>query len=290
LNWFKVYLTCKKKEVSIIEEIFTACNAISISLVCEEGGCEIYEPKVGETPLWNNIELSALFEKKISKEFVISILSGIPYSNLNIIKLNDQNWIEKYQKNFKPIKFGKKLRVAPSWSQDVSIQECIDIKIDPGLAFGTGSHETTHLCLEYLDENPPKNLSVLDYGCGSGILSIASLLLGASNAIALDIDPQAIVSTKVNAIRNKVAKKIQVGAPLDFADTKVDILFANILFNTLIKLKHEFSMFLNSGSKIILSGVMNKQKDKLIQDYKTQFEVKMIKNRNEWCLLELEKR
>ena len=259
-------------------------------MVCEEGGCEIYEPKVGETPLWNNIELSALFEKKISKEFVISILSGIPYSNLNIIKLNDQNWIEKYQKNFKPIKFGKKLRVAPSWSQDVSIQECIDIKIDPGLAFGTGSHETTHLCLEYLDENPPKNLSVLDYGCGSGILSIASLLLGASNAIALDIDPQAIVSTKVNAIRNKVAKKIQVGAPLDFADTKVDILFANILFNTLIKLKHEFSMFLNSGSKIILSGVMNKQKDKLIQDYKTQFEVKMIKNRNEWCLLELEKR
>jgi len=179
LSWCKVNLICNRNDVGIIEEILVANDAISISMGDEIGNNPIYEPKVGETPLWNVIEFSALFEETISREVIDSLLEGIPYADLIIRKLENQNWIEKYQENFKPIKFGKRIWVVPSWSENLKIPESIQIKLDPGMAFGSGSHETTHLCLEYLDENPPKKLSVLDYGCGSGILGIASSLLGA---------------------------------------------------------------------------------------------------------------
>jgi len=285
LSWCKVNLICNSNDVSIIEEILFANDAISISMGDESGNNPIYEPKVGETPLWHVIELSALFEETISREVVNSLLEGISYSNLIIRKLENQNWIEKYQENFKPIKFGKRIWVVPSWSENLKIPESIQIKMDPGMAFGSGSHETTHLCLEYLDENPPKKLSVLDYGCGSGILGIASLLLGADEVIAIDIDPQALIATRENSKKNNVFSRIQIGQPEGFTDAKVDVLISNILKGSLVQLMQTFYKITKKDSKVILSGILITQVDEVIDHYKSFFELESISSKNEWSLL-----
>jgi len=285
LAWCKVNLSCDRNDVSIIEEILVANDAISISMCDEIGNNPIYEPKVGETPLWNVIELSALFEETISREVIDLLLEGISYSNLIIRKLENQNWIEKYQENFKPIKFGQKIWVVPSWSEDLRIPESIQLKMDPGMAFGSGSHETTHLCLEYLDENPPKELSVLDYGCGSGILGIASLMLGAAKVIAIDIDPQALIATEENSKVNNVFNKIQIGMPEVFAKVKVDILIANILAKPLKDLKKTFLDLTNDNAQIVMSGIMENQLQSIKNHYLRDVEITEVKEKNGWCLI-----
>ena len=286
MSWCKVNLICNRNDVGIIEEILVANDAISISMGDEIGNNPIYEPKVGETPLWNVIEFSALFEETISREVIDSLLEGIPYADLIIRKLENQNWIEKYQENFKPIKFGKKIWVVPSWSEDLKIPDTIQLKMDPGMAFGSGSHETTHLCLEYLDENPPKRLSVLDYGCGSGILGIASLILGAAEVIAIDIDPQALIATEDNSKVNNVFDKIQIGMPESFANVKVDILIANILANPLKNLKKTFLNLTNDNAQIVMSGIMKNQLQSIKNHYQRDLEIIEVKEKNGWCLIE----
>jgi len=286
LSWCKVNLICNRNDVGIIEEILVANDAISISMGDEIGNNPIYEPKVGETPLWNVIEFSALFEETISREVIDSLLEGIPYSDLIIRKLENQNWIEKYQENFKPIKFGKKIWVVPSWSEDLKIPDTIQLKMDPGMAFGSGSHETTHLCLEYLDENPPKKLSVLDYGCGSGILGIASLILGAAEVIAIDIDPQALIATEDNSKVNNVFDKIQIGMPETFANAKVDILIANILANPLKNLKKTFLNLTNDNAQIVMFGIMKNKLQSIKNHYERDLEIIEVKEKNDWCLIE----
>jgi len=285
LSWCKVNFICNKNDAIIIEEILVANDAISISMVDESGNNPIYEPKVGETPLWHVIELSALFEETVSKEIVDSFLEGISYSNLIITKLENQNWIEKYQESFKPINFGKKIWVVPSWGEDLRIPDSIQIKMDPGMAFGSGSHETTHLCLEYLDKNPPKKLSVLDYGCGSGILGIAALLLGATEVIAIDIDPQALIATEENSKVNNVTNKIQIGMPEAFTEAKVDILIANILANPLKDLKKTFLNLTNDNAQIVMSGIMKNQLKSIKSHYERDLDIVEVKEKNGWCLI-----
>jgi len=224
-------------------------------------------------------------------ETINSLLQGVPYSKLIIQKLDNQNWIENYQRNFKPIKFGRKLWVIPSWNKNPPMSEIIQLRMDPGMAFGSGSHETTHLCLEYLDENSPNNISVLDYGCGSGILGIAALLLGASEVIAVDIDPQALIAAKENSKVNNVSEKIIVTSPNDLSNlgVKVDFLIANIFSKSLIRLKNEFYNLLNRKGLIVLSGILEEQLDEVITFYESSFELTKVRKKNKWCLIELRK-
>jgi len=290
LSWYKVNLTCNKNDATVIEEILVAHNAISISIAQEKGNNDIYEPNVGETPLWNTIKLSALFDKKISKEVISDFIKGVSHSNLYINKLDDQNWIEKYQANFKPIRFGKKLWVVPSWNKMPLNQEGIELKMDPGMAFGSGSHETTQLCLEFLERSTLRGLTTMDYGCGSGILSIASLLLGANYAIATDIDSQALAATKENSIKNNVTKKIKI-APIEALDgIKVDYLISNIFFNTLIELREGYAKLLKPGGVLVLSGIMTNQVDYLVNYYEKLFRQKKVIRKNDWALAVFELR
>jgi len=290
LSWYKVNLTCNKNDATVIEEILVAHNAISISIAQEKGNNDIYEPNVGETPLWNTIKLSALFDKKISKEVISNFIKGVSHSNLYINKLDDQNWIEKYQANFKPIRFGKKLWVVPSWNKMPLNQEGIELKMDPGMAFGSGSHETTQLCLEFLERSTLRGLTTMDYGCGSGILSIASLLLGANYAIATDIDSQALAATKENSIKNNVTKKIKI-APIEALDgIKVDYLISNIFFNTLIELREGYAKLLKPGGVLVLSGIMTNQVDYLVNYYEKLFRQKKVIRKNDWALAVFELR
>ena len=159
--------------------------------------------------------------------------------------------------------------------------------MDPGLAFGSGSHETTHLCLEYLDSSNLKELTVIDYGCGSGILSIAALSLGAKNVIAVDIDPQAIIATKENAKINNVDKKISIVSSDILADTEADLLIANILSNPLMTLRDKFIELIKSNGRIVISGIMKNQLLEVSKHYEEFCNIVDIKERNKWCLIEL---
>ena len=289
MRWYKVELACSKANANTLEEILVAIGAISISMT-NKSKKDIYEPGVGETPLWDLINISALFEDKILEKDIASALNLIEYSDLSISELEETNWIESYQKNFQPIKFGKNLCVVPSWEESNKFDDKTIIKMDPGLAFGSGSHETTHLCLEYLDSSNLKELTVIDYGCGSGILSIAALSLGAKNVIAVDIDPQAIIATKENAKINNVHKKISIVPSESLADTQADLLIANILSNPLMTLRDKFIELIKSNGRIVISGIMKKQLQEVSKHYEEFCNIVDFKERNNWCLIELMKR
>ncbi len=286
MRWYKVELACSRANANTLEEILVAIGAISISMT-NKSKKDIYEPGVGETPLWDLINISALFEDKILEKDIASALNLIEYSDLSISELEETNWIESYQKNFQPIKFGKNLCVVPSWEESNKFDDKTIIKMDPGLAFGSGSHETTHLCLEYLDSSNLKELTVIDYGCGSGILSIAALSLGAKNVIAVDIDPQAIIATKENAKINNVDKKISIVSSDSLADTEADLLIANILSNPLMTLRDKFIELIKSNGRIVISGIMKKQLQEVSKHYEEFCNIVDIKERNKWCLIEL---
>jgi len=286
LRWYKVELVGTRANASNIEEILVAIGAISISMT-NKSKKDIYEPGVGETPLWELINISALFEQKILEKDIASALNLIEYSNLSISELEETNWIESYQKNFQPIKFGKNLYVIPSWEESNKFDDKTIIRMDPGLAFGSGSHETTHLCLEYLDSSNLKELTVIDYGCGSGILGIATLLLGAKNVIAVDIDPQAIIATKENAKINNVDKKISIVSSDSLADKEVDLLIANILSNPLMTLRDKFIELIKPNGRIVISGIMKKQLLEVSKHYEEFCTIVDVKERNKWCLIEL---
>jgi len=290
LTWKKVSLTCNCIDANIIEEIFVGYGAISISMLDDIGNNPIYEPAFGETPLWDIVELSALFEKNITTEGITTILDGISFTNLNISILKDQNWVKKYQENFKPIKFGDRLWVVPSWYSGFKEKGSINLKLDPGMAFGSGSHETTYLCLEFLEKTELDGLTILDYGCGSGILSIASLLFGAKRVIATDIDPQALISTKENSGNNNVVDKLDIVQPDSIPNIKIDILIANIFSNILINYKDVFSDFVETGARILLSGIMINQLGVILDCYKEVFSTINIEIRGDWCLIEFEKK
>ena len=286
MRWFKVELACYKANAIPLEEILVAIGAISISMT-NKSKKNIYEPGVGETPLWELINISALFDQKILEKDIVSALNLIEYSDLSISELEETNWIESYQKNFQSIKFGKNLCVVPSWEESNKFDDKTIIKMDPGLAFGSGSHETTHLCLEYLDSSNLKELTVIDYGCGSGILGIAALSLGAKNVIAVDIDPQAIIATKENAKINNVHKKISIVPSESLADTEADLLIANILSNPLMTLRDKFIELIKSNGRIVISGIMKKQLLEVSKHYEKFCNIVDIKERNKWCLIEL---
>jgi len=288
LRWYKVGLVCSSANASAVEEILIAIGSISISIT-NKSKQNIYEPGVGETPLWNLINISALFEQKILEKDIASALNLIQYSELSISELEETNWIESYQKNFQPIKFGKDLYVVPSWEKSNKFNEKTIIKMDPGLSFGSGSHETTHLCLEYLDSANLKELTVIDYGCGSGILGIAALLLGAKNVIAVDIDPQALSATKENAICNKVIHRIDIVSPDNIPTFQVDMIIANIVYNTLVDLKNHFCKLIKKNGILVVSGILDAQFMQLTITYKSFFEVVSFKKRNKWYIVEFKK-
>jgi len=287
LRWYKVELACSKANANTLEEILVAIGAISISMT-NKSKKDIYEPGVGETPLWDLVNISALFEQKILEKDIASALNLIEYSDLSLSELEETNWIESYQKNFQPIKFGKNLYVIPSWEKSNIFDDKTFIKMDPGLAFGSGSHETTHLCLEYLDSSSLKEMTIIDYGCGSGILGIAALSLGAKNVIAVDIDPQAIIAANENAKINNVDKKISIISPDSLPSIEVDLLIANILSNPLMTHRDKFIELVRSNGRIVISGIMKKQLQEVSEHYEEFCNILDIRERNKWCLIELE--
>jgi ribosomal protein L11 methyltransferase len=282
--WKQISFEVKKSEIDLVSEVLMVLGSQSITYSDAQDDA-IYEPPVGQTPLWDNVKVSALFSSEVNQKSIeASILDLCDIVVIDTMELKDRVWEEECQKDFPSMRFGKRLWVCPSWdAESILSNDSIIIHMDPGLAFGTGTHQTTSLCLEYLDLNPPKNLHVIDFGCGTGILAIAAAKLDAKSVIAIDNDPQAVLSSKENIAKNKCENIISTIHSINqLNDRKCDLLMANILANPLVELEPLFSDLIHANGMLLLSGILNEQVDKVIRCYSVNFSNIKVLNKDEW--------
>lgn len=294
MNYFiKLSITTQPNHAEILSEALTELGALSVSFLDAEDE-PIFQIGPGETPLWKQTKVEALFEEKTTIETIISALrkenKDFLDLDFHVEKIENKDWVRITQQQFHPQQYGNALWICPAWVNTDDLSNTI-VKIDPGLAFGTGTHPTTALCLEWLANHFPKNKSVIDYGCGSGILSLAALALGATTVYAVDHDAQALIATENNAKLNTFydPERLIISLPENCQAQKVDIVLANILANPLIELASSLIHFLKPNGILVLSGILEKEIDRVATIYD-----KMLKRidttvQDEWARLIFQK-
>ena len=274
MAWWQFSVCCDLAEVEIIEELFFSLGAISINL-SDARDEAIYEPLPGHMPLWQTSIVTGMFDTAINPEQLFQTISeSLPahlHSSLRQTQLPDRDWVQAYREHYFPIQCADDLWIVPGWHEPPD-PDATNIILDPGLAFGTGGHPTTSLCLSWLAENKPVDMTVIDYGCGSGILAIAALKLGAKRVIGVDIDPQALAASRRNAERNSItADRMMLYLPDQFEVTKANLVIANILAGPLVELAGKLAEMVTPGGKILLSGILDQQKDEIQSAYQSFF-------------------
>lgn len=267
MDWRQFVMDLGPLPPEAVEALFTRFGAQAVTL-SDAGDDPVLEPGVGETPLWSNTRITGLFSPDADFDAMRSALSdefALPALPPHRIEaLADRPWEREWLKDFRPMQFGSRLWVSPH-GQSPDVADAVIVSLDPGLAFGTGTHQTTALCLKWLDSQPVAGKHLLDFGCGSGILAIAALKLGAATAVAIDIDPQAVTATLDNAQRNGVADRL-TAATAQPAET-FDIVLANILAAPLIDYAEWLSARVRPGGALVLSGILAEQVDAVCNAY-----------------------
>jgi ribosomal protein L11 methyltransferase len=257
VHWNKVTLAADAESLDGLETLLWDLGSVSVTVTDSEDR-PIYEPGPGETPLWSKMEVTGLFEEDVDQDEVSRQLASAGYQILFQEELGDRPWEREWLSRFHAVKFGSRLWVCPT-GEEVTEPGAVVMHLDPGLAFGTGSHATTQLCLEWLGSNNMQGKKVIDYGSGSGILGIAALLLGADEVLAVDNDPQALRATRDNAIRNNVSERLRTSEPGNFEALQADVVIANILAQPLIDLSDHLISLLKVDGDLLLSGIMESQ-------------------------------
>ncbi|OUS17389.1 ribosomal protein L11 methyltransferase [Gammaproteobacteria bacterium 50_400_T64] len=291
MSWLQLRIAVNKPEVEALEDAFLASGAVSVTL--EDGADDpILEPGVGKTPLWNSLRVTGLYPSDIHTELAFQLLSENFSGQLQHWRweiLEDQPWETLWTEHYQPIQCGDKLWICPSWREPPN-PDAVNLLLDPGLAFGSGTHPTTFLCLQWLDAQPLAGKTLIDFGCGSGILAIAALLLGAKHVIATDNDPQALLATRDNAQRNGLSEaQLSVCLPEQLHTEPVDIVLANILAGPLISLSEQLIELTAPKGKICLSGMIASQSEPLMAAYSEHFRFAPPLSREEWFCLTAEK-
>ena len=269
-----------------VEESCFEFGALAVSYT-DQRDDPILEPAPGEFRLWPHSRLQALFPFETSPEELVSGLSHVlrvEPARLQVETLADKVWEREWLRDFHPMCFGRRLWVAPHHAH-VHTQDAVVVKLDPGLAFGTGTHATTAMCLAWLDEHVAEGQRAIDYGCGSGVLAVAAVKLGASAAHAFDIDPQALTATHDNAEANGVAPLVHVVERDDQLPAGADLLLANILCGPLCELAPRFAALTRPGGKIVLAGLLSTQADEVTQAHQPWFDVAPFASREGWTAL-----
>jgi ribosomal protein L11 methyltransferase len=275
------------------EDTLLAAGALSITLQ-DAADDPVLEPAPGTTPLWPNVRLSALFDAAVDPEEICAALrSELPHVAVTpaFETIADRAWEREWLKDFKPMRFGRRLWVCPgeqtigAADEDPGVERCI-VRLDPGLAFGTGTHPTTALCMEWLDAASVRGKTVIDYGCGSGILAVAALKLGAAHVLAVDIDLQALAATLDNARRNDVADRLTVQPAAAMTGGPVDMLLANILAEPLEQLAPRLAALVLADGSLVLSGLLREQAQRVAMKYEPWFDMSGAVIRNDWARLD----
>lgn len=299
-DWLEVTLQGKQQEVDALEDWLFEAGALSVTLRDSEDDDDIthavLEPVPGEVRLWDEVTLVGLFAQDCTPSqvqdalYLAAAMSGLSVPVHRISKLGDREWERAWMDNFRPMQFGERLWICPT-QQDAPDSEAVTIRLDPGLAFGTGTHATTAQCLAWMGDKtadsltPFEGLSVIDYGCGSGVLAIAALMLGANEAWAVDIDEQAILATQTNAEQNSVLANIRVGQPDILGAVAVDVLMANILFKPLMSLADNLAQNVKPGGALVLSGILEEQMEPLRLRYNDNFDFAPNQVQDGWALM-----
>ncbi len=287
--WHQISVITDKKTAPKVSDFFSDLGAVSVTYMDAEDQ-PVYEPPPGETKIWRLTKVIALFELDTEPELVKTVLfsqfKGYLLQNWFHEVLQDQAWERTWMEHYQPMKFGESLWVCPT-GQEKSESGTVCMTLDPGLAFGTGTHPTTALCLEWLANHDLTDKVVIDYGCGSGILAVAALLLGAKQAYAIDIDPQAITATRANAEKNEVVDRIECYLPEQFSDLQADIVIANILAKPLCELSELISELIKDNGKLILSGILNEQAESVMMAYEHHnINIQTPEIQGDWCRLD----
>jgi len=293
MPWLQLRINTKRKQAPSIESALIKAGAASVTLE-DNADQPILEPELGTTPIWDATRITGLFEADIDTNAVgerAASFLGSPLPEHRWEQLEDKDWEREWMKNYHPIHCGNDLWICPSWLEPPEPQ-AVNLLLDPGLAFGTGTHPTTFQCLQWLSEQTLDGQTAVDYGCGSGILGIAALLLGASSVIGVDIDPQALLASRDNALRNQLdPARFPVFLPKDAPTEPRDLMLANILAGPLAELSQSLAEQTKLGGKLCLSGILNTQAEAVMSAYRRWFDFDPIRQKDEWvCLTAVKKR
>ncbi|MGE8294226.1 MAG: 50S ribosomal protein L11 methyltransferase [Pseudomonas sp.] len=284
MPWLQVRLAITPEQAETYEDALLEVGAVSVTFMDAEDQ-PIFEPDLGTTPLWTHTHLLALFEADTDETALIAhlqLLCGGTLPEHHVERIEDQDWERSWMDNFQPMRFGQRLWIVPSWHAAPE-PDAVNLLLDPGLAFGTGTHPTTALCLEWLDGQTLDNCSVLDFGCGSGILAIAALLLGAPQAVGTDIDPQALEASRDNASRNGIdPARFPVYLPADLPQQPADVVVANILAGPLVSLAPQITALVKAGGRLALSGILAEQADEVRAAYAGAFDLDPTATKDGW--------
>lgn len=301
MAFVELSIPCRVDEQARIERALEDVGALAVTLADAHADAPdeqaIFEPGVGETPLWAEMVLTALFEAGTLPELLRPALAaldqGIDWSNAQFREVEDQDWERAWMDQYEPLHFGERTWIVP-WNHELPAgadgPDAAVVRLDPGLAFGSGTHPTTALCLAWLDRLAGEGLlegqRVLDFGCGSGILALAALKLGAINATGVDNDPQALAATADNAERNQVDDRLQVYLPGEEPDARYPVVVANILASALIELADTLADRVEAGGRIALSGILAGQEDEVLERYRPCFDSLRVERLEDWVRIE----
>jgi ribosomal protein L11 methyltransferase len=313
MPFLELTLHCTQSDHPRIEAALDELGALSVTLMDADAATPderaILEPGVGAMPLWAALTLTALFDADANRDALLHAIEALaPDADLasaTFREVADQDWVRAWMDDYPPLRFGASLWIVP-WNAEVPEEAkqqiprdarddnndrlgnraATIVRLDPGLAFGSGTHATTALCLEWLESLDLRGKSMLDVGCGSGILAIAALKLGAARAVGIDNDPQALVASRDNAERNEVAERLNVFMPDAAPDTQYDVVVANILASALNALADSIAARVRPGGLLALSGILDGQQDELLVRYEPWFDKLHVTQREDWLRID----
>jgi len=286
MAWQRVALRVPAEDAERVSDALLEAGALSVDVADAAAGLAHERPLFGEpggdtTGAWDDNQVTALFAPDVDVDAAVRAVLG-PDVHPEVSAVEEQDWVRLTQDQFEPIAVTPRLWIVPTWHDPVD-PAALNLRLDPGLAFGTGSHPTTRLCLRWLDRHLAAGASVIDYGCGSGVLAIAARLLGAGPVTGVDIDPQAVVASRDNAARNGVAATFF--EPDDFAPPPADVVVANILSNPLRVLAPLICGLARSGGAVVLSGILSAQRDLVAEAYRPWLELQPAEEEEGWVCL-----
>jgi ribosomal protein L11 methyltransferase len=290
VTWLQLRLYIRPETAQELEDRLLASGSVAVTL--EDGGDQpVLEPGVGETPLWDQTRLTGLYPADTDMQAVLSLLPDYlqDITRHRVEILEDKDWEREWMQHYRPMQFGPRLWVCPSWLAPPQ-PDAINLLLDPGLAFGTGTHPTTALCLAQLDDLSPHGGTAVDYGCGSGILALAALKLGAIECLGVDNDPQALAASRDNAARNDIGpERLALALPdaVDMArwSRRADLVIANILAGPLVQLCDTLFKFLKPGGTLLLSGLLQSQAAHVREHYADRIALDVAGESDGWVCL-----